>query len=515
MDSSISASAAASRTVCLTCGDKGDVKLLIYCSQCRDSAVHHYCQEKISADDDNTNWICWDCTPKVAKVEQFRKSERISERKIHAFDVRAEWRRKLYRCKVKALRLDEARHDTSGAVQSPTAHSPFHVLQKEKLSFIDTKKHKDIGEECADVCYSEQQIESVKAGNTPLVGKRQEAYCSTLNIEEGGMVERAQVRGDSSVQDSKSAQSLGEIGNQQEMRKSRRKFVVLDDGGDFEGEGGAIGGNFSSSFPGEQNFPVDTLYSDPQVESANCLSAQPVIDPIWRGCFIFNTESESSINILAHLSNKACEKASMAANRLPVKLDVKLVSKNDVWPRSFLRLQPTDCSIALYLFPELEEDENSYDALLEDVIDNDLAMSATIDDLELLIFSSRVLPQKHWRLRRKYYLWGVFKHKSPSRSRIPTSSGLQNAATSDLPNEVEGADTGSSQDQSFPSPLSILKDVNSGSPPGHLPSPLSILKDVNSGSPPGHLPSPLSSCCNSTSTKDSPCHHERVDSIKG
>lgn len=73
-----------------------------------------------------------------------------------------------------------------------------------------------------------------------------------------------------------------------------------------------------------------------------------------RGCFIFNRESESSINILAHLSNKACEKASVAANSLPVKLDVKLMAKNDVWPRSFVRLPPTDCSIALYLFPELE-----------------------------------------------------------------------------------------------------------------------------------------------------------------
>lgn len=74
-----------------------------------------------------------------------------------------------------------------------------------------------------------------------------------------------------------------------------------------------------------------------------------------RGCLIFNTESQSSINILAHLSNKACEKACIAATRLPVNLDVKLVSKNDVWPRSFQRLQPTDCSIAVYLFPELEE----------------------------------------------------------------------------------------------------------------------------------------------------------------
>lgn len=127
----------------------------------------------------------------------------------------------------------------------------------------------------------------------------------------------------------------------------------------------------------------------------------------------------------------------------------------------------------------------------------------------------------------------MFKHK-PSRSRIPTcnilaqTSSIQNAATSDLPNEVEGAHTGSSQqDQSFPSPLSIekgvdsgsplgrfpsplsiVKGVDSGSPPGRFPSPLSIVKGVDSASPPGCFPSPLSSCCDITSTKDSPCHHE-------
>ncbi|XP_055817671.1 uncharacterized protein LOC129886827 [Solanum dulcamara] len=494
MDSSISVSAFASRTVCLTCGDEGDVKLLIYCLKCRDSSVHHYCLENFSVDHDSIDWICCDCAPKVAKVEQFRKSERISVRTIRAFDVRVEWRRKLNRRKLKALRLHKARHDARGAVQSSITHSPLHLLRKENPSHIETKKHKDIGEECGDVCYSEQQIESVKAGNTSLVGKHQETYCSTLNKEEGGMVERIQLRGDSSVQDPKIAQSLTEIGKQ-EMRKPRRRFVVLDDDGDFEGEGGEIGGNFPSSFSDEHYFPLNTLYGDPQVESANCLPAQPVIDPIWRGCFIFNRESESSITILAHLSNKACEKASVAANSLPVKLDIKLMAKSDVWPRSFVRLPPTDCSIALYLFPELEGDENSYDALLEDVFDNDLAMSAMIDDLELLIFSSRVLPQKHWRLRRKYYLWSVFRHKSPSRSRIPTAnifaqtSGIQNAAVSHLLNEVEGAHTDSSQGQSSPCPFSILKDANSGSPQGHFPS-------------------PLSSCCNSTSKKDSPCHPE-------
>ncbi|MCD7446159.1 hypothetical protein HAX54_045216 [Datura stramonium] len=440
-----------------------------------------YCLEKFSVDDDSIDWICWDCAPKVSKIEQFRKSERISVRKIRAFDVRAEWRRKLNNCKLKAKRLDKAKHDPSEAVQSATTHNPFQVL------------HKNIGEECADICCSEQQIESVKSGNTLLVGKHQEAYCSTLNKEEGGMVERSQ--DDSSLQNSKSAQSLTEIGKQQEMRKPRWRFVVLDDDSDFEGEGGEIGGKFSSSFSDEHYFPLNNLYSDPQVESANCLPAQPVADPIWRGCFFFNRESESSINILAHLSNKACEKAFIAANGLPVKLDVKIMAKSDVWPKSFLRSPPTDCSIALYLFPELEREENSYDALLEDVIDNDLAMNATIDDLELLIFSSRELPHKHWRLRRKYYLWGVFRHKSPSSSSIPTAnffaqtSSIHNAAISFLLNKVEDANTGSSLGQSIPSPLSILKGVNSGSLQGRFPN-------------------PLSSCCNITSTKDSPCHPE-------
>lgn len=73
-----------------------------------------------------------------------------------------------------------------------------------------------------------------------------------------------------------------------------------------------------------------------------------------RGCFLFNREREASINILAHISDKACENAAKAAKGLPMNLDVKVLAKSDVWPKSFLRSPPTDNSIALYLFPELE-----------------------------------------------------------------------------------------------------------------------------------------------------------------
>ncbi|KAJ8551558.1 hypothetical protein K7X08_021573 [Anisodus acutangulus] len=145
-----------------------------------------YFLEKFSPDDDNIDWICWDCAPKVAK---------------------------------------------------------------EKPSFTETKKQEDIGEACVDVCYSEQKIESVKAGNTLLVGKHPK--------------DLAQSRGKSSMQDPKSPQSLTEIAKQQEMRKPRRRFVVLDDDSDFEREGGASGGKFSSLSPDEHYVPLNNLYSEP------------------------------------------------------------------------------------------------------------------------------------------------------------------------------------------------------------------------------------------------------------
>lgn len=96
-------------------------------------------------------------------------------------------------------------------------------------------------------------------------------------------------------------------------------------------------------------------------------------------------------------------------------------------------------------------------------------------------------------IRRKYYLWGVFRPKRRSRLNISTAnfiaqtSSTQNAALSYQPDEMEGANTGSSPGQNFMSPLSVLEGVNSGRPRDHFAS-------------------PLSSCSNSIFTKDSPCH---------
>ncbi|KAJ7956992.1 Zinc finger, FYVE/PHD-type [Quillaja saponaria] len=117
--------------------------------------------------------------------------------------------------------------------------------------------------------------------------------------------------------------------------------------------------------------------------------------------------------IVAHLSSKACSKVHDAISAFQQVLNVEMLSRPDVWPKSFQMSPPIDDSIALYFFPEYERDEKVYDRVVSDIIELDLALKADLDCVELLIISSCELPPEHWRICRKYYLWGVFRQKRP------------------------------------------------------------------------------------------------------
>ncbi|KAM7514324.1 hypothetical protein LguiA_003907 [Lonicera macranthoides] len=206
-------------TVCQTCGNRGEARLLIFCIKCNDSAVHHYCLDEFDPDDDNITWKCEECEPKVAKVSPFRKSERIIEKEDQAWNVQMDLKKKLNK-------------------NSSSTAQPVYV--EDKIA------------------------ESVALAN------------------------------------------------------------------DY-------------SIP-----PLSPSRSQPSIEPDNPVyaAAQPVIDPIWR-------------------------------------------------------------------------DENVFDALLEDINEHNLALKTTINEVDLLIFSSLELPREHWRFRRKYYLWGVFrqiKHTNQAKS---------------------------------------------------------------------------------------------------
>ncbi|KAK7353625.1 hypothetical protein VNO80_19076 [Phaseolus coccineus] len=153
-------------------------------------------------------------------------------------------------------------------------------------------------------------------------------------------------------------------------------------------------------------------HSYPEFDKPSC--AHPLSDPVWTGQFILNNTTD--FGLVAYVSSEACSKVHLAATELPTLLDVEMFSRCGIWPESFDMSPPNGDSIGLYFFPQYERDELIFDGVLNDIIEQEFALKAVIDNIELLIFSSHVLPPNERRICDKYYLWGVFKPKSVSRN---------------------------------------------------------------------------------------------------
>ncbi|GLT32170.1 hypothetical protein SLA2020_068560 [Shorea laevis] len=147
-----------------------------------------------------------------------------------------------------------------------------------------------------------------------------------------------------------------------------------------------------------------------------CVHAQPILDPIWRGSMIIQNRNWTLDGLVAHLSTLACLNVSNATSSLPDLLTLEIFPRLLVWPKKFGSTTPQDGDIGLYFFPEKESNEKAFDKLLDDMMLKDLAVKASFDNADLLIFTSLQLPLQHWRFRRKYFLWGLFSREKLSKS---------------------------------------------------------------------------------------------------
>lgn len=170
-----------------------------------------------------------------------------------------------------------------------------------------------------------------------------------------------------------------------------------------------------------------SAYLENNLQYIHFQSARPVLDPIWRGSFsITQTDYNIFEGFVGHLSSKACYKVCEEATTLPSLLRLEMRSKPDLWPKSFLESPPSDENIALYFFPGNAENERDFEELVNDMIEEDLAMKATAKNAELLIFTSKVLPRSYWRFQGNYYLWGVFRGKRNDDHDLPASNNSNN-----------------------------------------------------------------------------------------
>ncbi|XP_027074085.2 uncharacterized protein [Coffea arabica] len=394
-----SSSESQARTVCLTCGDKGDEGLLIYCINCQDSAAHFYCLDDFCSTDDQSGWKCWDCAPRKYKVDSFRKSERISTRIDRAIDVRMKLEKKLYsRSSLAGRKFVATNH---GMVETPqlSGDSSSPVLCMKNLSDSN-----DGNIELRDYDRLKERITNVHSfaelpRNEELRNRRRRRR---LMIDDSCSSEE-----DNPINVKESSLAFqGYVGS---LNTSNRKRRLMIDHSSCSEEDCTISVEESSVASQEHVGPLNTPNGQLSSRPHRQLFARSLMNPIWRGSFSITREkNQTNLGILAHLSRKACSKVSDIAIMLPPELVAEVLAKRRVWPKSFQNVPPTDGSIDLFFFPEYERDEKVYDGLLDDMIEGDNALKVIMKDLELLIFSSRELPLEHWRFQQKYYLWGVF-----------------------------------------------------------------------------------------------------------
>ncbi|XP_038724410.1 uncharacterized protein LOC120015953 [Tripterygium wilfordii] len=145
----------------------------------------------------------------------------------------------------------------------------------------------------------------------------------------------------------------------------------------------------------------------------SCVCVLPIFTPIWRGSLSIVNENFGTLDeVVAHLSTLACSKVIQEAKLLPGLLSAELLPRSTVWPKRFVKWGPVGDSIALYVFPDSERDERIYESLVHAMICQDLCMRAVVQNAEMLIFASTLLPKFYWKSGPKFYLWGVFQSKA-------------------------------------------------------------------------------------------------------
>ncbi|XP_020205879.1 uncharacterized protein LOC109791037 isoform X3 [Cajanus cajan] len=163
-------------------------------------------------------------------------------------------------------------------------------------------------------------------------------------------------------------------------------------------------------------------------EGSMIVTVQPVADPVWRGslCLLYPS-FETVIGLLCHVSTTACSKVLEETKLFPDVFCPDLLQRSAVWPKSFMEHGPNEESIALYFFPHNESVERAFHSLVDDMISSDLAIRAEVENAELLVFPSTLLPIQYRRFQKMYYLWGLFRAKKTSRN---TNNAVCGEATS-------------------------------------------------------------------------------------
>ncbi|CAL5080663.1 unnamed protein product [Urochloa decumbens] len=198
------------------------------------------------------------------------------------------------------------------------------------------------------------------------------------------------------------------------MKKRRRKYIETneDDIGEYSPEG--VPDDDDRSTLQDDNLKdcldrVPTPFVDDCVKKQCHCCSKPIDEPVWSG--LLHVGNKEYILFSGHLSTKSCEKVRNLSKSLSRVVEVAKLPRSKVWPSIWEGSRCINDNIGLYFFPLKMRSDMSHDKLLKEVMENDLALQATMGETEMLMFPSSLLPERYQTFEMKYYMWGVFKSR--------------------------------------------------------------------------------------------------------
>ncbi|KAL0421946.1 UNVERIFIED_CONTAM: hypothetical protein Slati_3217500 [Sesamum latifolium] len=138
----------------------------------------------------------------------------------------------------------------------------------------------------------------------------------------------------------------------------------------------------------------------------------PALSTSWKGSFCIHDlkHAELNLHIEGYSPSQVRRKVYRFSKQMPEVLHFELVSCKNFWKIFFQEYLPDRRDIGLYFFSSDRERSEDYISLLETISMENLALRKQFDDVELLVFTSKLLPVDCQRWEGKHFLWGVFHH---------------------------------------------------------------------------------------------------------
>ncbi|XP_057805098.1 uncharacterized protein LOC131020357 isoform X3 [Salvia miltiorrhiza] len=413
---------------CDICGDVGVADALINCSLCKRNTEHMYCM-RIPLEEHVNDWHCEECSMSNSPTSRLLDASKINSSEVRkGGELPAEsrklpnesrvgmgdWEKSVATGKTKYISVQEAIKLSSGE-KLPFLSSSNPCLSKTPRrksgmgKFDSTTRHRKIMPDFS----SHQNLAS--GPSWPTMPRKP----ANLEIRKKQKLQQSKITAGfgspNSLQPSEALKDAHLVKEQlskvqlpvttrsvkQSSLPSVNTSPVSISGGD--GRNNAI----DRSTSGAEN--TSKIHS---LDSAKYLLV-PALDALWKGSFrILGDHAQKEINHLvqAYPPSPVRKKIYEFSKKMPKVLCFELVSSKPFWNNLFNEHIPDRSDIGLYFFPGVgESSEEDYVFLVDQIISTNYALRKQTADVELLVFSSKLLHANCQCWDGKYFLWGVFR----------------------------------------------------------------------------------------------------------